>query len=186
MPTWLSPFGTNTKISPIPLERQLVGVYMPPIWSCKCAQGIHQATQASSFCFKTNGFENNYLPGRHPHYVPVARPNSDSCSDSTEPIRGSVICGELRKVQFRHMPCDRVSRVRDKLTNPNYSAPKGQIKIGNIRKKCQNLIDNPNPSVRESSKFPVLFIIETFNSPRTRRWGTHSLTRVLFISITKQ
>ena len=136
------------------MERQFVGVCMPPIWSCKCAQGIRQATQASSFCFETDRFENNYLPGRHPHYVPVARPSSDSCSDSTEPIRGSGICDKLRKVQFRPMPCDRVSRVRDKLTNPNYPAPKGQ------NQKCQEEMSKPdtqsNPSVRKLSKFLVL------------------------------
>ena len=114
------------KVSPLSLESQHVGVCMPPLWSCKCAQGVRQATQACSFHFKTNGVGNNHLSGRYPNYVRISRPSLDTCINSTKPFRGLRVCSKLRKVLFKTRPGNRVSRFRNKFANPNNSSPKRQ------------------------------------------------------------
>ena len=98
------------KVSPLSLGRQYVGVCMPPLRPCKCTQGIHQATQASSICFKANGVENYNLSRRHPDYVPISRPSIDTCGNSTESFRGPRVCSKLRKVLFGTIPSNRVYR----------------------------------------------------------------------------
>ena len=114
------------KVSPLSLERQYVAVCMSPLRLCKCTQGIHPDTQASSVCFKTNGVENNNLSRRDPDYVPISRPSIDTCSNNTESFEGPRVCIKLRKVLFGNIPSKRVSCFQNKLTNPSNSALKRQ------------------------------------------------------------
>ena len=152
-------------VSLLSLERQHVGVCMPPLWSCKCTQGVHQATQACSFHFKTNGVENNHLSGQYPNYVQISRPSLETCINSSILFRWLRVCSKLQKVLFKTRPGNRVYRFRNKFTNPNNPSPRRQ------NQKLKELSKSTRQSKPISSRIikipgaPNFFHPDNFSSP---------------------
>ncbi len=139
------------KVSPLPLQRQYVGICMPPLWSCKCPQGVYQGTQACSSCFKTNGVKNNHLFRRYPDYVQIVDLALTHASTALNLLEGPGFVVNYEKSCLE--PSQIIEFLGFEINSQTLTILLPRDKIRKIRKKCQDLLDNPNTSVRELSKF---------------------------------
>jgi hypothetical protein len=133
------------------LEGNPARICLPPFRVSHSPQGIHKINETSSGCFKTAGHSSSDLLGRHTNHGGVAGLSITPCSINLEPLGGPRFYSQLQKVPVSSL--SKIEFLGFLIDSTNLTLQLPGEKLRKIRKKCQNLLERIEISVRELSKF---------------------------------